>query len=235
LDVQQFSGAVDQVLATAAGAVDATNGNPQRFVEAMRPNVTSSQTLTGIALVERGGQTRVAARVGATPLLAGSMNDAFSSGRSATLIASRRDATGFALGFAAKVKADRAVFVQLVLPTHTGSGTRFALLVPASGHGRSDILFGNVTTIAGLTRWNGTVVIGGRTATLLVRADPAATSLAGISRSDATSPSPCCAPTTGRSTPPSNNSAESKPNCVHRKHACARSSETHPTRSRSTT
>jgi len=52
LVVQQLSSAVDQVLATASGVVAASGGDPKRFVTVLGPDVASSSSLSGIALID---------------------------------------------------------------------------------------------------------------------------------------------------------------------------------------
>ena len=53
LGVQQLSAAVDQVLSTAGGVVAARRAATPAFVAVLGPDVDSSPTLAGIALVER--------------------------------------------------------------------------------------------------------------------------------------------------------------------------------------
>ncbi len=90
LGVQQLSAAVDQVLSTAGGVVAATGGDPQRFVAVLGPDVDSSPTLAGIALVARTrGVDRVVTSVGDTTLLTGRSSAALAADGSATLIARR--------------------------------------------------------------------------------------------------------------------------------------------------
>src|SRR5437588_10173494 len=72
LAVQQLSSAVDQVLATASGVVAASGGDPKRFVTVLGPDVASSSSLAGIALVDGGRGSRGSlTSVGDTTLLKG--------------------------------------------------------------------------------------------------------------------------------------------------------------------
>jgi PAS domain S-box-containing protein len=171
LGVQQLSSAVDQVLSTAGGVVAATGGDPRRFVEVLGPDVDSSPTLAGIALVERVRATdRVATSVGDTTLLTGNASAAIAADVSATLIAHRRGGSTFDLGVAAGVPGGRAVFLQIAVPSTSSPGASFVL---TAGAGGADIALGNAEATTGMTRWNGTVVFAGRPFSLFVRPDDA--------------------------------------------------------------
>src|SRR5207249_9283908 len=101
LVVQQLSSAVDQVLATASGVVAASGGDPKRFVTVLGPDVASSSSLSGIALIDGDGGSRgKVTPVGDTTLLNGKAAAALAAGSGATLIAHHRGRTAFDLGFA---------------------------------------------------------------------------------------------------------------------------------------
>ena len=51
LSVQHLTAAVDQVLATANGAVATSDADPKQFVAVLGPDVRSNPTLAGMALV----------------------------------------------------------------------------------------------------------------------------------------------------------------------------------------
>jgi PAS domain S-box-containing protein len=171
LVVQQLSSAVDQVLATASGVVAASGGDPKRFVTVLGPDVASSSSLAGIALVGRdrassGGLTSV----GDTTLLKGKAPAALAADGGATLIAHRRGRTSFDLGFASRLASGSAIFLQITLPAASDLGASFAL-VAGSGKQSTDMVLGNVASMSGLTRWSGGVVLGGQQLTMLVAAD----------------------------------------------------------------
>jgi PAS domain S-box-containing protein len=173
LGVQQLSAAVDQVLSTAGGVVAATGGDPLRFDAVLGPDVDSSPTLAGIALVERvRGADRVVTSVGDTTLLAGRSSAAIAADVSATLIAHRRTRSTFDLGVAASVPGGRAVFLQIAVPSTSSLGASF-VLTSGAGTRADDVTLGNAETTAGMTRWNGTVVLAGRPFALFVRPDEA--------------------------------------------------------------
>jgi len=179
LVVQQLSSAVDQVLATASGVVAASGGDPKRFVAVLGPDVASSSSLAGIALVTRArGARGGVTSVGDTTLLKGKGTTALAADGGAVLIAHRRGRTSFELGFASKLASGNAIFLQITLPSTSELGTSFAL-VPASGEHPNDIVLGNVASSSGLTKWTGAVVLGGQQFTMLVRADRATNALAG--------------------------------------------------------
>ena len=100
LGVQQLSAAVDQVLSTAGGVVAATGGDPRRFVAVLGPDVDSSPTLAGIALVEARlwDSVRVVTSVGDTTLLTGRPSAALAADVSQRLIAHRRGRSTYDLG-----------------------------------------------------------------------------------------------------------------------------------------
>src|SRR5438309_4956203 len=154
LVVQQLSSAVDQVLATASGVVAASGGDPKRFVTVLGPDVASSSSLAGIALVnrDRGAGGRVTS-VGDTTLLRGKTADALAANSGAVLIAHRRGRTSFDLGFASKLASGSAIFLQVTLPSTSQLGTSFAL-VAGSGTRATDMVLGNVASPSGLTRWS---------------------------------------------------------------------------------
>jgi signal transduction histidine kinase/ActR/RegA family two-component response regulator len=185
LAVQQLSSSADQVLATAAGVVAATGGDPHRFVSVLGPDVTASTSLAGIALVERSGVIdRVVTSVGDTSLLAGNADASLVADRSATLVAHRHTAAAFDLGLASRLATgNRAVFLQITLPASASIGTSFAL-VPRSASSASsasgtDVVLGNVVTTSGLARWKDGVVLGGREYSLFVARDRGASAFAG--------------------------------------------------------
>jgi PAS domain S-box-containing protein len=179
LVVQQLSSAVDQVLATAGGVVAASGGDPKRFVTVLAPDVTSSSSLAGIALVDphRGSGGGVTS-VGDTTLLKGKAPAALAIDGGATLIAHRRGRTSFELGFASRLASGTAIFLQITLPATSDVGASFAL-VAGSGTRATEIVLGNVASISGLTRWSGAVVLGGQQFTMLIAADRATNALAG--------------------------------------------------------
>jgi PAS domain S-box-containing protein len=179
LGVQQMSSAVDQVLATAGGVVAATGGDPRRFVTVLGPDVVSSSSLAGIALVDRyRGAGRVVTKVGDTTLLEGNVSAALSADSTATLIAHRRGRAAFDLGFAATLPSGRAIFLEITLPSESALPASFAI-VTGSGTKSSDLVLGNVASISGLTRWKTGVVLGGTQLTMFVTPDRAAGSFAG--------------------------------------------------------
>jgi PAS domain S-box-containing protein len=174
LAVQQLSSSADQVLATAAGVVAATGGDPRRFVRVLGPDVEASASLAGIALVERvAGRDRIVSSVGDTSLLAGNLLASLGADRSATLVAHRHTSSEYDLGLASGLTSGRqAIFLQIALPSGASPGTSFALVsrsapnAPPTASG--DIVLGNVGTTAGLARWNDGVVLGGQELELFV-------------------------------------------------------------------
>jgi two-component system, cell cycle sensor histidine kinase and response regulator CckA len=179
LVVQQLSSAVDQVLATASGVVAASGGDPKRFVTVLGPDVASSSSLAGIALVDRDRRAKGGVTVvGDTTLLKGKAAAALAAEGGAALIAHRRGRTSFDLGFASRLTSGSAIFLQITLPSTSDLGASFAL-VAGSGKSSTDMVLGNVASTSGLTRWSGAVVLGGQQFTMLVAADRATNALAG--------------------------------------------------------
>src|SRR5438874_5654098 len=100
LVVQQLSSAVDQVLATASGVVAASGGDPKRFVTVLGPDVASSSSLAGIALIDgNGGSRGKLTSVGDTTLLKGKTAAALAASSAATLVAHHRGRASSDLGF----------------------------------------------------------------------------------------------------------------------------------------
>ncbi|MDQ1478834.1 MAG: hypothetical protein QOE62_4063 [Actinomycetota bacterium] len=194
LAVQQLSSSADQVLATAAGVVAATAGDPRRFVRVLGPDVAASSSLAGIALVERvAGRDRIVTSVGDTSLLAGNVAVSLAAARSATLVAHRHTSSAYDLGLASGLTSgSRAIFLQITLPAAANLGTSFALVArsasaaPSASRASGDIVLGNVGTTAGLARWNDGVVLGGQDFELFVARAGGASSFGGTALPAAT-------------------------------------------------
>jgi signal transduction histidine kinase/CheY-like chemotaxis protein len=168
ISAQHLAASVNQVLATANGAIAAGGVDSSRFTAVFGPEIRAGGTLAGMALIDRTGDVpRVTANLGATPLLAEREPAALAGDPTGTLVASRRLRDAFHLGFAATVaQGSAAVYVEVVLVPPPSSPTPFALTPPDG----SEIILGNVSTLTGLTRSHQPVSLGGRDFALLVPA-----------------------------------------------------------------
>jgi signal transduction histidine kinase len=187
LVVQHLTAAVDQILATANGAVAASGVDPRRFAEVLGPGVRhEGDTLAGMALITRADATRIVSRIGDThlltnELLGGRLADekaALGSGSGATLVAFRHERRTFELGFAASAAEKSTVYLEITWPDTAPESVGFAL-VTRGAHPHT--LLGNGANTKDLVAWNEPVAFGGQSVTLLVGAKDAAPGLFGIS------------------------------------------------------
>ncbi|HEV7526142.1 MAG TPA: ATP-binding protein, partial [Acidimicrobiia bacterium] len=182
LAVQHLAASIDQVLATANGVVATSGVDPDRFRTALGPDVAASSTLAGMALIIRTGrETRIAASVGTTPLLAGSRRGLATADDTSRLVSYRRTAKEYRLGFAQTVAHGGAVvYLEIDMPTSTSSTIPFVLVVAKSSTEPSSVM-GTVASARGLTRWNQMVTLGGQRFDLFVKAGTVPTGWFGIS------------------------------------------------------